>query len=1012
MPVCWYALDTLDHDPQRFIIHLIASIAERFPDFGSRSAAAVQSTTSTDVDLDRLVSTIVNEAYEHIREHFVIVLDDFHLVDDSEHVNRFVSQFIQKMDESCHLILSSRTLLALPDLPLMVARSQVGGLDFEELAFRPDEIQALALQNHHLVIPDSHAEELVQETEGWITGLLLSTQTFWHGMADRVRVARASGVGLYDYLAQQVLDQQPAEIRDFLLRTSLLEEFDAALCEMVLGSEVAWQHRIERVLQSNLFVLPVDNGGTWLRYHHLFRDFLQARMARDHPDEQERILWRLADVYADRGEWEKAHNACGRLGDLAATADLIERAGTPMVKSGRLVLLAEWIDLLPLDLLDARPGLLSVRGDVAVMLGNVTRGLSWLNQAEAALRAADDQTRLARTLVRRSVAHRFLGQYRASLDDADEALALSTNGENLQAVQAGALRARGTALYNMGQLQPAIAWLERSLTAHTALGNQQSAALLYNELGLTYMSAGRFAMALDHYQRALDFWRQNGNLFRQATILNNLGVLHHLQGDYEQALIFLDRAHQTAQKSGYPRMGAIALAGIGDLYTDLAAPGSARDAYDQARQIALKLEDRNQLRYLALAEVALARVEGDPPQAQRLLTTAGDLIEEGSSSYEQGLWQLEAGRLALTTDDSLGARTHLAAAVHQFEQGGQQVEAARTHLYLATACYMGKDHNESREHLSQAFELATGMESQHLLVMPGRSAVSLLHRVQHDSRLGPPASDLLQRVNQFEHEIPVLRRRLRRRSSTLPVPPPRLTIQTFGRVKVRRDGKPITVPEWQSRKIVRDLFFLVLAHPQGLSKETIGAILWPDSSPAQLKLRFKNAIYHLRRALGQDVVLFDNNHYLFNHHIDHEYDVEAFLTWSEQAQAAADTAGQVNAYQEATDLYRGPYLPEADGSWVWHKREELRRTFQEAAIYLADHFLQIADHDQALAFCGRILADDACHEEAHRVAMHVHAASGDRAAVIRQFEDCRRHLSEISASPSPQTLALRQSLAS
>ena len=1010
MPVCWYALDTLDHDPQRFIIHLIASIAGRFPDFGVSSAAAVQSMTSTDVDMDRLVSTIVNEAYEQIREHFVVVLDDFHLVDDSELVNRFVSQFIQKMDENCHLILSSRTLLALPDLPLMVARSQVGGLDFEELAFRPDEIQALALQNHHVVIPDSQAEELVQETEGWITGLLLSTQTIWHGMADRVRVARASGVGLYEYLAQQVLDQQPAEIRDFLLRTSLLEEFDTALCEQVLGSEVQWQRRIERVLRSNLFVLPVDNGGTWLRYHHLFRDFLQARMARDHPDEQERILCRLTDVYADQGEWEKAHSACRRLGDLAATADLIERASTPMVKSGRLILLAKWIDLLPPELLDARPGLLSARGDAAVMLGEVARGLILLNQATTALRATDDQPLLARTLVRRAGAHRFLGQYQASLDDANEASALAEQREYMQAILAGAWQARGIVLYYMGQLDAAIEWLQRSLAARTALGNRQSAALLLNDLGLAYMSAGRIALALDHYQRALDFWQQNGNLFRQATILNNLGVLYHLRGEYEQALTFLDRAHQTAQQSSYPRMGAIALAGIGDLFADLAAPGSARDAYGQARQIALKLEDRNQLRYLALAEVALVRVEGDTPQAQRLLITAGNLMEEGSSSYERGLWQLEAGRLALTTDDLPGARTHLVGAIHHFERGGQPVEASRAHLHLATACHRSGDQQGSQEHLARAFELAAGLESQHLLVISGRSTLSLLLEVQHDTHLGPPASMLLRRVTQFEREIPVLRRRLRWRNSVLPAPPPRLTIQAFGRVRVRHDGKPIIAPEWQSRRIVRDLFFLVLAHPQGLTKETIGAILWPNSSPAQLKLRFKNAIYRLRRALGQDVVLFENDLYLFNREIDYEYDAEVFLTWSKQARAAADTAGQVNAYRRAAGLYRGPYLPEAGGSWVWQKREELRRIFQEAANYLADYYLQIADYDQALDFCHRVLADDAFHEEAHRVAMRVHAAVGDRAAVIRQFEDCRRHLSEINASPSPQTWALCQSL--
>lgn len=69
MPVCWYALDALDQDPQRFVAHFVGAIAERFSEFGKQSAAALQDTPSPHFNVDRLVSIIVNEAYEQIREH-------------------------------------------------------------------------------------------------------------------------------------------------------------------------------------------------------------------------------------------------------------------------------------------------------------------------------------------------------------------------------------------------------------------------------------------------------------------------------------------------------------------------------------------------------------------------------------------------------------------------------------------------------------------------------------------------------------------------------------------------------------------------------------------------------------------------------------------------------------------------------------------------------------------------------------------------------------------------------
>ncbi|MBU1662118.1 MAG: hypothetical protein KKD28_11680, partial [Chloroflexi bacterium] len=333
LPVCWYALDPLDQDFQRFVNHFIASIAQVFPTFGKQSQAVLQSTTRSELDLNRIMTSIVNDAYEHIKEHFAIVLDDFHAVDSSDEINDFVNRFVEEIDENCHLLIASRTLLSLPNLPLMVGRSMVKGLSYDELAFQTDEIQALLKQNYRQTISAEVAAEIERETEGWITGLLLSAQTIWDGMTDRIRVARASGVGLYDYLAQQVLNQQPPLVRDFLLKTSLLEEFDVELCEAVLGEApegTDWFGLIGEVLQNNLFVLPVDNQGTWLRYHHLFRDFLQIQMSTQYPAQVNRILQRLAVVYAERGVWEKAYAISQRIGDRAGIIHLIEQAGTPM----------------------------------------------------------------------------------------------------------------------------------------------------------------------------------------------------------------------------------------------------------------------------------------------------------------------------------------------------------------------------------------------------------------------------------------------------------------------------------------------------------------------------------------------------------------------------------------------------------------------------------------------------------------------------------------------------------
>ena len=188
----------------------------------------------------------------------------------------------------------------------MVAKQQVGGFDLEQLAFRPEEIRLLFDKNFGLTLSDEAVEELMLQTEGWITGLIISGYDPAQTIPDLTQAARTAGVDLAGYFDQQVLAPQPPKLRKFLLQTSLLEEFDAGLCKAVFGAG-DWKNLIKTVRHGNLFALPVGPGGKWLRYHPLFQEFLQERMREDEPEKVEAILLCLAEAYKERQEWEKAY---------------------------------------------------------------------------------------------------------------------------------------------------------------------------------------------------------------------------------------------------------------------------------------------------------------------------------------------------------------------------------------------------------------------------------------------------------------------------------------------------------------------------------------------------------------------------------------------------------------------------------------------------------------------------------------------------------------------------------
>lgn len=1008
LPVCWYSLDSLDRDPLRFIAHWIAALSLRFPAFGQTASAALDAAAAAQkLDLPGLTSAIVNDAYENIREHWALVVDDYHLVNDQPEIDRFVSRFIQEVDENCHIILASRSLLQLTDLPLMVARSQVGGLSFEELSFTALEIQSLVLQNYQRTISYELAEELWRETEGWITGLLMSAQSVWQAMPDRLRTARVSGVSLYDYLAQQVLDQQPPEVRRFLLQTSLLEEFDLALCSEVLGEVESTAQLFAAVQHDNLFILPVGEDGTWIRYHHLFRDFLQKRLGIEDPAGLVRLQRRLAGVYAGRGEWEKADALYRGLNDWEAAAGLMEAIGATLLRHGRLAALAERIDGLPAESLQRHPALLSLRGVVDVMHGQPQRGLLLLDRAEGIQRAAGDAAGLACTLARRAIAHRFLGSATQCLADAGEALKLASDSTDsaLLAVRAEALRAMTPVLWGSGQVDQAIRSIQQALQVYPSLDDRPNIAQAQMELGFMLMGAGQYRRALECFDVARQYWQQANSLLRLSTTLNNLGVLYYLTGDLLQANGVLNEALTYARQASSQRQETYALLSLGDLYADLDAPDAALEQYARAAELARGLDDPYLQGYAAQAIAGQHITRRDLAAARQALQVLATLpLKE---KLLQGLQAVQAARLNAAEDCWPAAAVGLEQAAACLEAGDQTAEAARACLLLAGVHLAQGDRDAARTALQAAFRLASGLDSPFILATTARRERRLLDAAVSWPEVGPHAASLLEQAAGLDEQIPAVRKRLRAAAREAPFVPPSLAISALGRVAVERDGQPVTAAEWQNQRKVRELFFFLLAHPRSLTKEAIGLVFWPDSSPAQLKLQFKNAAYRLRSALGSEILLFIDDRYEFNTTLDYHYDVEAFEASLAEAARPGPVAAKIAALRRAVALYTGPYLPEAEGSWVVAERERLHERWVQAHLDLAQLHLESGDFAASLEFSQRVLSEDPCQEEAHRLAMRAHAARKNRTALVRQWERCRTALkNELGVEPSPETETL------
>ena len=1010
LPICWLSLDALDQEPQRFLTYLIAAIAERFPDFGRDARAALESMASFERDEERLLVTLANEINTTIQEHFLVVLDDYHVVGDLPFVGHVICRLLQLTGENVHFILASRNLPDLPDTPLLVARNQVGGLTFHDLSFLPNEIQQLFQQNHGITLDLQNARSLVEQTEGWIAAIHLSNGH--PGTLPRMHPLESTRE-LFDFFTQEVLLRQPPSMRRFLLMTSILDTFDVSLCEKVLapgieGEPLDWQVLFETVRMSNLFSVPLDKDGRWMRYHHLFQHFLRAQLQYEQPVLAWHLQQKLAQVYEEQQTWEEALQVYARLDDYENQARLLVKAGSVFIMSGRILTLANWIERIPDEVVYNRAPLISLLGIIHTTRGDNRRALEMYNQAETRLCAEGNEVEWTTTLVRRAEVYRQMGQFDQALQDVGRILDITHDSPvlEMQYTFTEAQRITGLAYYGLGHMQEALLWLQNSLDSSRTFGIMKNIPILEVELGVVHRRMGEPEITARYYASALKAWEHEGNTGWKARLLNNMGLLYHMTGRLAEARTFLEEALQTAERSGYVQIQTNVLISLGDLLTDLTDWISAYDYFDRALTLATNLGSSRYIFYASLGEARLQRLSGEPLLAIEELRHA-ELSQISLGVYERGCFNLELGCCWLDANRLEPAITVLTDAAALFGEGGNPLEQgiARFWLEIASSVQFPKPAIEKVKALlppQRAWQEPTP-----LMIHAGRAGQWLNKRGGHTLLEDRLLQKFFEQANQVRESLPGFSRHVNQITQA-PTDPPHLEIISFGNVQVRYHQRVLSISDWQTRE-ARDLFFFLLQSPPS-TKEQIALHFWPDISPSRLKMRFKINIYRIRKALGPDVIVFENDRYRVNRAIAHSWDREKL---DELFQALQHAAGpeKLKLLKQATQLLKDPYLADLQAEWAVPDRVHYQDIYRDLMVELAGLYLHEGWAQACLETARLLLRMDPLLEGAYRLIIQAYATLHDPAGMTLQYRQYQQTLrTELGLEPSSEINALYEQL--
>ena len=345
--IAWITLDWIENEEEYFFAYLIMALDDLYPTLNF--SKLLERPFRPELKHTSLVCETVTKL-EEIPSGTTIILDNFHVIKDERLLSTF-SFFTKHLPSKVHLIIADRRLL-LPGLSHFKINDQILEINSDQLRFTRDEIQQYAEPFTELAMGDKQLQSLETRTDGWITGLRIDCQV--RQQVDDSNILLNNFTGDYGiiskYLHEVAFQNQTSEERRFLLETSILQTLDIALCDAVTSRSDS-REMIQKLIDKNLFLLPVDKAQAVYRYNHMFARWLRYKLAMTEPGKIHELHNRASHWYLNRKNYINGIYHALESKDYDLATRIIEKEYIPMLLRDDVSTIKKWLEALPLDFL-------------------------------------------------------------------------------------------------------------------------------------------------------------------------------------------------------------------------------------------------------------------------------------------------------------------------------------------------------------------------------------------------------------------------------------------------------------------------------------------------------------------------------------------------------------------------------------------------------------------------------------------------------------------------------------
>jgi LuxR family maltose regulon positive regulatory protein len=725
-PVAWLSLDRDDCDRRRFWRAVLATLSHAT---GDPRIEALAVSPREPVDLDLVLPALV-DALAARDEPVVLVLDDLQEVADV--VREDLERLVRYPPPALSLVLVTRA-----DPPIALGRLRLEGWLTEiragDLAFTPDEASALFDALGVRVAP-AEVATLWERTEGWAAGLSLAAMSL-RTHPDRARFIEhfaGTDATVSDYLVSEVLARQAPDLRDFLLRTSIVDRVCGELADALTGGSDG--HRmLARLEHGGALLAPLDEHGIWHRYHPLFAELLRAELRAQLGDEVEGLHRRAAAWLAANADHAGAlrHAAVGRAWDLAA--ELVIECWVGRLIDGEMAALRPVLEAMPRRHVDACPELSLAFGAAMLAFGRA-------ELAEPYLRAAEDAETLVaperRPEFAAAIAAVVLYEGRFGADPAgalEAARGWLARGPGLEGNEVTP-NLRGLVLAQLGivelwtgELDAAVGHLERAHAVATEEASDWTALASTAHLALAGLFRGELARALRRAEETLAIAEHCGWARSEpaAAAYSVLAAVCLLRDEVDEAERLIGQASAALRDTREPALRAVHTLNRAQLLSDRGEDAAALDLLHATReQLAAWPSSAPMWELLSAQEGLLEATTGAPEAGRRLLDHAA---REDTSSLAVAN---ALARLDLLDGDAEAARRTLAPHLDRLRSADGAPLPARAEAWLLDALALDflAEHEAAAHSLERALDLAEPAGLRRIVVSHGSAIGPLLRR--------------------------------------------------------------------------------------------------------------------------------------------------------------------------------------------------------------------------------------------------------------------------------------------